>query len=208
QLKQGTDLKKLVAAAALANARTLGGEDYIGFHTMMALSPAYRMSQELPEDRRALPVFKVLYRNTSRIQARGGRKRETLQTVEPAAAPADGDQADVFLAAVRRRDMKTAEANFAALAQKSTDEAFNRLLYAVQDDLEVHRVNLPYRAWDLLDVVGKEHAQTLLRQSVHYCIVEHSGGARSKAQALLVKLFDQHHQPSPALRTKHADAAP
>jgi hypothetical protein len=208
RLKQGTELKTLVAAGALANARALGGEDYIGFHTMMALPSAYRMSQELPAERRPLPVFKVLYRNTSRIQARGGRKHETLHPAESAAAPADGDQADVFLAAIRRRDMKGAEANFAALAQKSTDDAFNRLLYAVQDDLEVHRVNLAYRAWDLIDVVGKEHAQTLLRQSVHYCIVEGpSGHARSKAQTLLVKLFDQHKLLAKPFGTKQADDA-
>src|SRR5215208_2002501 len=37
KLKTGTELKRLVAAAALANARTFGGEDYIGFHTLMAL---------------------------------------------------------------------------------------------------------------------------------------------------------------------------
>src|SRR4051812_24397858 len=37
RLKSGTELKRLVAAAALANARTFGGEDYVGFHTMMAL---------------------------------------------------------------------------------------------------------------------------------------------------------------------------
>ena len=36
-LRAGTPLKELVAAAALANARTFGGEDYVGFHTMMAL---------------------------------------------------------------------------------------------------------------------------------------------------------------------------
>ena len=34
-----------VAAAALANARAFGGEDYVGFHTMMALSPSYAMSK-------------------------------------------------------------------------------------------------------------------------------------------------------------------
>src|SRR6187401_2838978 len=37
RLRAGTDLRTLVTAAALANARTFGGEDYIGFHTMMAL---------------------------------------------------------------------------------------------------------------------------------------------------------------------------
>src|SRR5688572_29884883 len=71
QLASGADLRRLVAAAAMANARTFGGEDYVGFHTMMALSPALHMAGEMPSDRRALPVFKVLYRNTNRIQERG-----------------------------------------------------------------------------------------------------------------------------------------
>src|SRR5947209_11114799 len=31
--RAGTDLRILTAAAALANARTFGGHDYIGFHT-------------------------------------------------------------------------------------------------------------------------------------------------------------------------------
>src|SRR5437016_3028118 len=35
KLKSGIDLRHLVAAGALANARTFGGEDYVGFHTMM-----------------------------------------------------------------------------------------------------------------------------------------------------------------------------
>src|SRR5262249_39379917 len=38
RLRGGADLGRLVAAAALANARTFGGEDYVGFHTLMALS--------------------------------------------------------------------------------------------------------------------------------------------------------------------------
>src|SRR5262245_39893900 len=49
RLQKGTELRDLVAAAALANARTFGGEDYIGFHTMVALSPAYHMSSEMPQ---------------------------------------------------------------------------------------------------------------------------------------------------------------
>ena len=60
KLRAGTGLKDLVAAATLANARTFGGEDYVGFHTLMALAPAYHMAHELPEDLQALPVLKVL----------------------------------------------------------------------------------------------------------------------------------------------------
>ena len=38
QMRQGVTLKELVAAGTLANARAFGGEDYIGFHTFMALA--------------------------------------------------------------------------------------------------------------------------------------------------------------------------
>src|SRR5438105_1417428 len=41
RLRQGTALCDITAAAALANARTFGGEDYVGFHTMMAMAPAF-----------------------------------------------------------------------------------------------------------------------------------------------------------------------
>ena len=67
KLRSGTPLRTLVMAGALANARTFGGQDYDGYHTLMALMPAYEMSKLLPEDRRALPVLKVLYRNTGFI---------------------------------------------------------------------------------------------------------------------------------------------
>src|SRR5262249_61086696 len=134
--------RELVAAGALANARSFGGEDYIGFHTMMALSPAYRMAQELPSDRAALPVFKVLYRNTSRIQAKGGKNAEVLRPVKPEAAPEGANAGDAFREAVRSGNAKVADGRFASIADKSTDEAFNELLHVVQDDLEVHRVVL------------------------------------------------------------------
>ena len=44
------------------------------------------------------------------------------------------------------------------------------LLLTVQDNTEVHRVVLPYRAWDMLQLAGREQAQVLLRQSVRYCV--------------------------------------
>src|SRR3954471_7113438 len=140
RLNSGTDLKSLVAAAALANARTFGGEDYVGFHTLMALAPAYHMTRELPEDRRALPVLKVLYRNTNRIQEHGGRASEVLHTVRPGTLSAGHDSGEALRDAVRGKDMNEAERTFAAIAAVSPDEAFNSLLVAVEDYTEVHRV--------------------------------------------------------------------
>src|SRR6266513_1576619 len=89
KLHDGTGLDQLLAGAALANARTFGGEDYIGFHTMMAIAPAFHMAGELPEARRALPVLKVLFRNANRIQEFCGPPREVLHPM-PAAALTTG----------------------------------------------------------------------------------------------------------------------
>jgi hypothetical protein len=195
RLNSGTELKQLVAAAALANARTFGGEDYVGYHTMMALSPALHMARELPQPLQALPVFKVLYRNTNRIQEQGGRQNEVLHTATPAKLTAGRPGTDLLREAVHRKSMTEAEQTFAALAQLSPDEALNQLLHAVQDQTEVHRVVLPYRAWDLLDLIGKEQAHTLLRQSVHYCVKAESwqGNARKdEPRTVLPKMLEQY----------------
>ena len=88
KIRKGTELKQLVAAAALTNARAFGGEDYVGFHTLMAIAPSMHMAGELPQNRRALPVLKVLFRNASRIQEFGGPAREVLRPVQAAALPA------------------------------------------------------------------------------------------------------------------------
>ena len=188
ELERGADLRRLVAAAALANARTFGGEDYVGYHTLMALAPAYHMAQELPRERQALPVFKVLYRNTNRIQERGGRKEEVLRVAKPASG------GDSLRDIVRQKDMIAAEQYFAGVAQRSAEDAFNEVLEAVQDDTEVHRTVLPYRAWDLLSIIGKQHAHTLLRQSVHYCVKAEawSHETRNKTRALLPKVMEEH----------------
>lgn len=199
KLRAGTEIKELVAAAALANARTFGGEDYVGFHTLMALAPAYHMSRELPADRQALPVLKVLYRNTNRIHEHGGPASEVLKTVKPGPLSAGHDSGEALRDAVRSKDMNEAERTFAAIATGSPEDAFNSLLVAVEDHTEVHRVVLPYRAWELLSVVGKEQAHTMLRQSVRYCVKSEGKGNRpiesDEPRALLPRLFDAHHLP-------------
>ena len=139
RLRGGTDLRQLVAAAAFANARTFGGEDYVGFHTMMALAPAYHIALELPAELQPLPVFKVLYRNTNRIQEHGGRKGEVLHAVHAGVLPTGRNGGELLQDAMRAKDVNAAEQTFAALAQGSPEDAFNHLLWAVQDHTEVHR---------------------------------------------------------------------
>ncbi len=191
KLKDGVPLKQLVAAGVLANARTFGGEDYIGFHTLMALHPALKMAASMPGKQAALPVFKVLYRNTNRIQENGGREDEVLH---PVAAGADKPTAQQLHDMVKRKDTAGAEQTFATLMQNSADDGFNALLECVQDNPEVHRTVLPYRAWDLLDLVGREHATTLLRMSLRYCLnsEKYRRPEWDEHSKELTKLIDEH----------------
>jgi len=194
RLRSGTDLREFVAAAALANARAFGGQDYDGYHALMALAPSYHMAMELPEDRQALPVLKVLYRNTKHIQEAGGRSHETLRPVAPGPAAPGSRAAERLVEAVRRQDMEAAERDFALAVTRSPGDAFDDLQHLVQDNTNVHRVVLAWRAWALLDLTGREHAHTMLRQSVRYCVAE-EGGLQKSHQAdalrtLLPRLLD------------------
>lgn len=167
KISSGTDLKSLIAAATLANARTFRGHDYIGFHTFMALAPALDMSERLPAELKALPVLKVLYRNTERIHAFGGAPGAlpTPPTVKPD-PNADGL---ALQAATRAGDQRKAEQILASMRGQPRGEIFNHVQYAVHDSTNVHRVVLAWRAWLAVDLVGEQHAQSLLSQSVRFC---------------------------------------
>jgi hypothetical protein len=197
KIRGGTSLRELVAAAALANARTFGGEDYVGFHTVMALAPSLHMAGELPEPYQPLPVLKVLHRNAGRIQEYGGKAKEVLRRVEPLCClPDDRSSGEALRDAVRGKDVLNAEQTFATIAQGPADRAFNDLLWAVMDNTEVHRVVLPYRAWDLMGLVGRENAHTLLRQSVRYCVKSERDWKHSaetdRPRGLLTELMERH----------------
>jgi hypothetical protein len=212
KLSAGTDIKTLVSAAALANARTFGGQDYTGFHTFMALAPAYQMAQELPDERRALPVLKVLYRNTNRIHEHGGTKSEVLHHVDSAPAIERSPDATPLRDVVRRADWNGAESLFAALVAGSPSEAYQDLQYSVQDQVDVHRVVLAWRAWAMLGLAGEQHAHTLLRQSVRYCLnSEQNQQSRDfpepAVRRVLPKLLDQYRLLSRPLGNRTAEDA-
>jgi hypothetical protein len=149
------------------------------------------MSRSMPEKERALPVFKVLYRNTNRIQEHGGRESEVLHPIAPHAGTVTAEQ---LRDAVKRKNADEAERLFATLVQGGADPAFDALLYSVQENLEVHRAVIPYRAWGLIEIVGREHAETLLRQSLRYCVdAERARRAEWDIHGkLLTRLLEEH----------------
>ncbi len=212
KLQSGTDLKTLVSSAALANARAFGGEDYTGFHTFMALVPAYQMAGELPSARRALPVLKVIYRNSSRIHATSSSDRDVLSPLtehETIAADARGEE---FRKAVHAADLRRAESQFAGAVQESPQAAFDLVQHAIQDEADVHRVVMSWRAWSMLDLTGKEHAETLLRQSVHYCVdverkIRQRNGTGASIRSLLPQLLTEYRLLERPLGDRKADDA-
>ena len=208
KLQNGLPLKKLVAAGALANARTFGGEDYIGFHTFMALGPALKMSALMPAGSEALPIFKVLYRNSSRIQEFGGRDSETLHALSASNSVNEATAASLR-AAILARDTNHAEQILAALVAENRQSALDALIPSIEEAPEVHRTVLPYRAWDMQEIVGTEHAFTLLRQSLRYCLQlePHRRADWDEPGKLLVSLLDEFHLEGKQTGTKTAEDA-
>jgi hypothetical protein len=192
RLNAGTSLTELVGAAALANARALGGTNYNGYHALMAMVPAAEMAGQMAPPFTALPVLKVVHRNARFIAEAGRSGSDSLEPIEVLSG-GDGDLAE----SVRRRDLAASERRLAALAAGSEAQAFAALQPVVRDDMNVHRVVLAWRAHDLLRFTGAQQAATMLRQSVRFCIDEDGrrasqGRPASEVGTLVPKLLDEH----------------
>ncbi len=185
QLSKGVVLRDLISAGALCNARAFGGHNYDGYHTFMAMAPAFAMAQELPEKERALPIIKVLHRNARTMNSGPSRKPvNRLAPVEPAQLQADQPVGKLLVEATRAKRILDADRTFEAAANASLDGAYNDLQDIVHDDVNVHRVVLAWRAWETIDFTGKDNARTLLRQSIHFCCDENQGGNKGIRTAL------------------------
>jgi len=209
--KGAVGLPELVAAAALANAETFGGQDYVGYHAEMALLPALQMSTELPKQQQPLPVLKVLYRNSSRIQQFGPDKKTLKPIGTQAKETVSVDRFGPELRQlVRQADMDKAEQLFATVYQNDSSLAFDTLLYTIADEVDVHRFVLAYRGMGLVDVAGQEHAHTLLRQCVRHCVDSEqrrkaTGRKASPIRDHLPKLLDEYQLVGKSLGDREPD---
>lgn len=96
-----------------------------------------------------------------------------------------------------------------ALVSNDRLSGLDALLPLIQDNPEVHRTVLPYRAWDMQEIVGTEHALTLLRQSLRYCVrAEPSRRAEwDEHGKMLVSLLDEFKLAGREPGTKSAEDA-
>jgi len=206
KLRSGTPLADLVAAGALANARAHGGTNYNGYHALMALMPSYEMSAQLSGPTAALPVLKVLHRSARFIQDVGHAHTDALEPLE-----APGSDA-ALVESVRARDLPLAERSLARLEEQSRARAYEELQTVVRDDMNVHRVVLAWRSYDLLRLAGEENSVSLLRQSVRFCIDEDcrrasQGQPPNEIRALLPELMEKNGLARRERGTRAADAA-
>lgn len=192
QLKNGASLKELIAAGALANARAFGGQDYNGYHSFMALCPSYAMAMALPENERPLPILKVLYRTSTYIHGARCTNNDHLASIEPAKLDTGTAAGEQMRQAARARNLPQAEQIFAALPG-TAEQTYDDVQLMIQDDLNVHRVVLAWRAWEVLDFIGKDHARDMLRQTVRFCSdPRHSGRGGHPIQTVLPRLLDNY----------------
>lgn len=192
RMKNGTSLKELIAAGALANARAFGGQDYNGYHSFMALCPSYAMAMALPEQERPLPILKVLYRTSTHIHGAHCTNEDHLVNIEPIKLDERMSPGEQMREATRVRKLAQAEQIFASL-QGTPEQTYDDVQLLIQDDLNVHRVVLAWRAWEVLDFIGKDHARDMLRQTVRFCSdPRHSGPQPHPIQTVLPRLLDAH----------------
>jgi hypothetical protein len=206
QLKNGTSLKELIAAGALANARAFGGQDYNGYHSFMALCPSYAMAMALPEKERPLPILKVLYRTSTHIHGARCTKEDHLTRIEPAKLDDKTPAAVQMRDAARARKLAQAEQIFVSL-EGTPEKTYDDLQLLIQDDLNVHRVVLAWRAWEVLDFIGKDHARDMLRQTVRFCSDARHGRQGHPIQKVLPRLLEANKLLSAKPGSKKVDDA-
>jgi hypothetical protein len=192
QLNDGTPLRELIAAGALANARAFGGQDYNGYHSFMALCPSYAMAMALPEKERPLPILKVLYRTSTHIHGAHCAQEDHLAKIDPIKLDDKASPAEQMREATRARKLAQAEQIFAALPG-TPEQTYDDVQLLIQDDLNVHRVVLAWRAWEVLDFIGKDHARDMLRQTVRFCSdSRHTNPGVHPIRTVLPRLLEAH----------------
>jgi hypothetical protein len=210
QIDKGTSLRDMVAAGALANARAFAGQDYDGYHTFMALAPSFTMASELPENERSLPIFKVLYRNSSLITGATRCHEDHLGEATPAKLEPSADVTAKLIEASRTGKVAVADSIAAAMSQGKPETAYEQVQPLIQDYLNVHQVVLAWRSWEILDFLGKDHAQTMLRQTVRHAADYAKHGVGRYAEGIrktLPKLLEEHRLLSKTPGTRKADDA-
>jgi hypothetical protein len=164
------------------------------------------MAMALPEKERPLPILKVLYRTSTHIHGARCTKENHLDKVEPAKIDDRTPAGEQMRAAARDQKLAQAEQIFAGL-KGTPEQTYDDVQLLIQDDLNVHRVVLAWRAWEVLDFTGKDHARDMLRQTVRFCSDKRHSRQGHPIQKVLPKLLEEHKLLSAKVGSKKVDDA-
>src|SRR5262249_13014856 len=132
------------------------------------------------------------YRTSTHIHGARCAGEDHLTRVEPVKLDDRAPPCEQLLEATRARKIDQAEQIFAALPG-TPDQTYDDVQLLIQDDLNVHRVVLAWRAWEVLDFIGKDHARDMLRQTVRFCSdPRHTNPGVHPIRTVLPRLLDAH----------------
>src|SRR5207302_10070546 len=129
-----------------------------------------------------------------------------LARVEPVQLDDKASPGEQLREATRARKLAQAEQIFAALPG-TAEQTYDDVQLLIQDDLNVHRVVLAWRAWEVLDFIGKDHAKDMLRQTVRFCSDPRHSSRSHPIQQALPKLLESHKLLSAKPGSKKVDDA-
>src|SRR5262249_1657835 len=134
-------------------------------------------------------------------------REDRLAEVEPARLDGRTSPAEQLREAARARKPDQAEQIFASL-KGTPEQTYDDVQLLIQDDLNVHRVVLASRGWEVLDFIGKDHARDMLRQTVRFCSdPRHTGRQAHPIRQVLPRLLDAHKLLSARPGSKQVDDA-
>jgi hypothetical protein len=179
RIRRGTTHREIVTALLLAGIRNIQPRPVgFKFHAVLVVNSAHLASLNAPDSDRWLPVFWALDQFKS-SQARDQEAGDwTMESVFEPAVPSADRAAAAFVTGMDAWDPGCADTAAAALARGGqTQAAFDLFCrYGARDYRDIgHKAIYVANSWRLLQVIGWQHAEPVLR-SLAYALLAHDDG--------------------------------
>ena len=167
-IRNGLDLRRTLAALAIATSRSVQPFPHVGFkyHTVLALQSVHLTALNLPDEERWLPVFWAL---DYFKRAQGQERRASGWTMGPQPEPVAGTAREArrnLIDALDRWDLEAVDPAILDFARLAAPGQLSELLfkYSTRDLRAIgHKVIAVQNVHRLLPVIGPEYAPSVLR---------------------------------------------
>ena len=175
RIRQGTTYQQVVAALFLAGVRNIAPRPNVGFkfHAVMVVNAAHQESLALPETDRWLPIFWALdeFKKSQAMEQKDSGWR--MAPVNESIVPPPHKAKEAFITAMENWDEKNADAAVAGLVRSAGANEIYELFYrfGARDFRSIgHKAIFVGHSWRLLQFVGWQHAEAVLRSLAFACL--------------------------------------